>query len=213
MLYLQGEEHNVTNSFVIYVDGVSQSWVAVLKLDGNAVVECAHSILPPELKLIYATGGILTSPDGISDPIAVVCGGEVVPEDTNTNYHFRNEKCSVLAEEVPVAQPSDEKPSIMPETLTGGGVLLESRSKAVSLVINHGSTLWLMGGFDWYYEANKGPSEFMSVSHQNSSLPVFQTNLAGPVPAMALFHHCLAQIGPEMAIVTGGKEHRDEGND
>ncbi len=167
-----------SNRFIIYVDGWQESRVVVLRVDQDTLVECAHSILPPENGLIHATGGFLEAQDNQDeDPVAVVCGGDFWVESV------LNDRCMIL------------------DDASGGGFLNKARIGAASVVIDNGKTLWVTGGQD--QESYLSDTEFISRSNLQPLLTL-TTAEQGPHLPQALSDHCLVKVGPQMAIVTGG---------
>ncbi len=195
-----------SGNFIIYVDGWTQSSVVVLKLDDDVVVECAHAIVPPEKGITQATGGVLTLPDNqdseegtrTGDSFIIVCSGEEV-------NLVPNDMCTILRDqrsEKETAAHSDGSDAV----LSAGGFLNNDRIGAASLVIDKGTSLWVLGGSDGDNDVQKDSEIVTIVGHDNNSSIVFQTNLVGHNLPQKLVHHCLVAIGPEVAIATGGKK-------
>ncbi len=166
----------------------------VLKLDNDNVVECAHSILPPKNQLIGATGGVLTVPN-TNEPIAVVCGGE--PNTGHSNGHTCCEMCFMLTEDSPSSANAKIALNLH---LSAGGSLNTKRMRSVSSAINDGSTLWIAGGEEGIYA--RKDSELVAIAANPDGFP---TNMVGPELPEFARHHCLEKVGPEVAIVVGGK--------
>ncbi len=167
------------------------------KGDIDVMVECAHTILPPEVKLIRATGGVLAlgtesggSAGAHDGPVAVVCGGEFGPD----NNHAPNELCTPLETSKGNGNQVD---------LSAGGFLNDKRVGSASLVIDNGTTLWVTGGLDELYP--RSDSEFVSINSQGKNSNVFTTNGVGPELPADLMHHCLVKVTPQVAMLIGGR--------
>ncbi len=172
--------------------------MVVLKLTEDSIVECSHSISPPGQPLIHATGGVLVALD-TDEPVAVVCGGEVL---NSNNAHVPNKECFTLTD--------DQKSQF---SISAGGITSDERIGSASLIVDAGSALWVTGGLlgEW----GRVDSEIITVSENQSFLAPFPTSAAGPDFQFAVFHHCLLNIGPHMAVVTGGRfklQDEEEGN-
>ena len=160
----------------------------MMKLDLDIDVGCVHSLLPP--MLTHATGGILTAPDS-DEPIAVICGGE--------------DLCQILTE-------SDNDDVLDPDfSLSSGGLLNMKRSGAASLIIDNGSTVWVIGGVSSSDLDAVRDTEFVTISRTSSMTnPGFPTNGAGPQLYEGLAHHCVVKVGPKKAILVGGGKSTSE---
>ncbi len=201
-------------SFFIYVNGYPESDIVVLRNDQDNIVECAHTLLPPENPLTYATGGVLTAPPGVhgeaAEPVAVICGGQF---DLNDNKYIANEKCLILSASKPAVAVVNDNPGSQNQTiykLSGGGFLNNFRVGSVSAVVDNGRMLWVLGGKD--NTCVKRDTEFVVVSTGNHSAE-FPTNAAGPylppipefsVDRALLAHHCFEKVTGDIAIMTGG---------
>ncbi len=192
---LLDEEH--TPNFLIYIDGWTKSLILVFKFEHNVLVECAHSLVPPKKGLIHATSGILTAED-TDEPNIIVCGGD----DSNSNAP--NENCMMLSKNEPSAEVVSSAGFSV--SLTSGGFLNADRTGSASLVIDNGRTLWVTGGFiDDLFERGRKDTEFLSIAKVSQGELQFPTNGAGPELPNDLYDHCLNAIGPEVAILTGGR--------
>ncbi len=192
--------------FLIFVDGWMQSSISVMKFEQDGgIIECSHSLLPPENGLVHATGGVLaiTRANGEDEPVVVVCGGEFALGGSRSD--IQNQMCLILNEHGPAAATVIGHQSQQSQ-LSAGGFLNNLRIGAASLVIDRGQTLWVTAG-----STSDGPianSEFVSAA-DNSTLnkqTQFMTNSVGPdLPREQLMHHCLEMLGPEIAMLIGGK--------
>ena len=164
----------------------------VLKVvDGDAaIVECAHSIIPPEKKLTHASGGFLIQDPDPDNAVAVLCGGDV---DETFDKSTLGE-CQILMSGE--SHPQDIK-------ISAKGLLNHIRAGAKSLVVDDGRTLWLTGGS---HEEIYSASEYVSVLPRNST-NVFPTNGAGPALPLNLVHHCVVRITSEVAMLMGGASY------
>ncbi len=207
---------NMGTSFFIYVNGYPQSEIVVLKYDQDSLVECAHTLVPPEQPLTFATGGVLTVPTGVQgevEPVAVICGGQFELVD---NKFLANDKCLILSASKPATVVvNNNSPGSQNQTITQlstDGLLNNMRIGAASAVVDNGRMLWVLGGKDntlafW-------DTEFVSVSTAQHS-DKFPTNAVGPdLPeSMILAHHCLEKVTADIAIMTGGTHYPyDAGN-
>ncbi len=169
-----------------------QSSINVFKLEGDTFVECVHSILPPENGLILATGGIL---DIDEEPVAVVCGGELVIDNANGNQP--NDRCLILNED---HLPDSVTGSY--QVQSGGGSLNMPRIGAASLVIDNGNTLWITAGTN-----DNEYTEFATITRIDHEIDELSTNGLGPkMPnEESLSLHCLVSLGQDVAILIGGR--------
>ena len=199
-----GEEQS--NHFLIYIDGWTQSRVIVLKLDqeDSSVTECAHTLIPPENRLIRSTGGILFIPGTAGEnhdiPIAVVCGGEFGLYISASSNNVPNKHCMILNKHKPpanaIARTSSSLSMAFQLSAGGTGSLNTQRLGAASVVVDGGRTLWVTSG------SGQGTSEFVSLS-KNPDIISLPTNGLGP--AFSLTDHCLEKISPGVAVLIGGK--------
>ncbi len=170
----------------------------MLKVDHDNLVECAHSILPPENRQMDAAGGVLKASNS-DDPVVVICGGDLHYLDSNM-IEF-NKMCSILYEDKPSSSIGFQA-----HTISADGVLNQIRKETAALVIDNGSTLWIIGGYDGYDFL--GSSEFVSISEDNLGFP---TNGVGPdLPNFSVVDHCLVKIGPDLAVINGGQGSRGD---
>ncbi len=179
----------------MYVDGWIHSSIIVLKIDEDGATECAHTIMPPENRLMHATGGALLvqGGNGENEQVAVVCGGEFGIYDAATKSNIPNRKCMILQKQ----EPHGTGISLQSNQLSAGGSLNTERIGAASLAIDNGETLWVTGGRGLLRE-----SELVTIA-KDSHFNGFPTNGAGP--ELQLMHHCFQKINLEVAIVIGGK--------
>ncbi len=185
-------------SFLLYVDGWTQSSIVVLKVDMDNVIECAHSISPPENMLVDAIGGVLTAPNS-DEPMAVICGGEYGSEQSGS--YTNHDKCLMLTED----KTSTSRMDGMPLGLSAGGILNSDRVGSASTVINNGSALWITGGV--YGLFARKDSELVGISNSNENSAIHNDGLPnGPGPDLPehVSHHCFQKVGPQIAIVVGG---------
>ncbi len=157
----------------------------------HVVVECAHSILATEKQLIHASGGVLTIPDSDID-VAVICGGEFAQQTSEQSH----KKCIIL---------SDEQVTIKDgSSFSLGDFLNEDRIDAAALAIDNGSTLWVTGGFFFQPDATE-TSQITTelVTIRDNGIPSNAFWLEMPE---FLFHHCLVKVGPDVAMIIGGRE-------
>ncbi len=85
-----------------------------------------------------------------------------------------------------------------------GQFLMQTRAGASSLVVNGGQGLWLTGGFN--PDTDKKPALMTSelVMLDNNSMSM--SSHLGPQLPRPLKHHCLASIGPGLAMLIGGQD-------
>ncbi len=169
----------------------SKSTVVVIKMIGDSVLECSHTIEPPAMALIQATGGMLTV-SNTDEPVAVICGGQ---DSTNNDA---KDMCTILVE-------AKRGPPTEQLVVSGNGFLNNKRIGAASVVLNNGSSLWVTGGFESQEEGfdDSVIVAILSNASSSSSAGLFSTNAAGPRLPYPMFHHCLQKIGPEVAVATG----------
>ncbi len=123
-----------------------------------------------------ATGGVLTDDSG--NVMIVICGGQ------DSNNDEPNEMCYSLS--------SSYK-----------GVSVPLRSPIIdgaSLVTDNGKRLWLTGGFDTHRILIN--SEYVKLQNQTTLLV---DNMERKSMLYMKQKHCLARIGPNIAILTGGR--------
>ncbi len=170
-----GMDDEIENEeYLIIANGLTltSNDIAVFKVDDDDMRECAHSMKSVSL-LQESTGSIMLK-DG--NFLIVACGGPVL------DSLEESKKCRVLNDQ-------DVKQS---------GSMKSSRSGAASLVMDHGQTVWITGGFS----ENEDPidtTEFVVMSNQN-----FQSLDYGPALPIPLKYHCLAEVGPGSAVLIGG---------
>ncbi len=184
--YNAADSQDQKEEFLIYLNGWFESTIAVYTLDPvhNGLMECAHSIVPPEKPLVLATGGVLKGQTNTDT--AVVCGGEFIIEDSNDN--IANDRCTILKS---VTSSSNI------EALSSSGLLNIERIGASSLVLDNGKTLWVTGGTD-----AQSNTEFVTIHNGRE----YWTNAVGPsLPGQPAGFQCFTNVGPEVAIIIGGK--------
>ena len=168
---------------MILTNGISStsSYVAVFKVDNNSLVECAHQMVGL-VSLQDSTGGLMHK-DG--DIFPVVCGGLV------SDSLKENKLCHSLTD------PGIKR----------SGFMKSARVGAASLVLDHGRTMWVTGGFN-QHENHAFSSEFVVILGDN-----FESMEYGPSLPNSLKYHCLEKVGPHVAILIGGinqKDHYDQ---
>ncbi len=186
--------------FILHFCGWMQSSIAVMKLlqDGN-VVDCSHSLSPPENGLIHATGDIVevTRASGEDEPVVVVCGGEFVQSSSSSN--IPNHQCVMLSEKEP-SPVMDSIPMYLSSHVSAGGFLNDIRIGASSVIMANGRTLWVTGGHN--HQTVIESSEFIQAHDKFTG---FTTNGVGPdLPSGPLMHHCLERVASDIAILIGG---------
>ncbi len=165
----------------------------MLKMDQQAnVIECSHTLFPPEKKIVDATGGVLVTPVGDLDEEPfdfVVCGGKD-PIGSNAP----KSKCTTLTEE-----------------RYSGGFLNIQRVGSASLIVDNGITMWVTGGsMQPSSPFALADTEFVAVSStprnisNHNNYGTFPTNGAGPQLPIGLSHHCLEHLTPDVTILLGG---------
>ncbi len=136
----------------------------------------------------------MTVSDIDGEHVAVACGGEMFLEDSFSSVP--NQGCTTLSETVTQTAADDHDEP----TLSADGYLNQNRIGTASLLIDNGRTLWILGGSDG--EVVRGNSEYVSTHPING---LFTTNGAGPeLEIFGMYHHCIARISPEVAILLGG---------
>ncbi len=177
--------------FLLYFPG-KRFEAAVFKVDQDALLECAHSLLPLEASLVDATGGVLRVPGETDEPVPVVCGGEFIASSDNR----ANDKCMIINSEEPLHKSVRSR-----KTLTANGILNHFRIGAASTVIDNGYTLWVTGG---KLEDAQRTTELVGSIGSNPDI-IYDTNGAGPLlPGAELTEHCLTKVGPKTAMLIGG---------
>ncbi len=182
-------------SFFITVNGWTGSSVQVFRSDRDTLVECAHSLIQPQDGLQGATGGILVGQHQGAVHI-VVCGGALAMAEGGSKVE--NTDCYKLNVDSETAKP----PVV--------GMLNLGMLGTASLVLDNGTSLWITGGRD-VNGFLVDTSDYLVFSTEDNAETTVPMLLHEPGPDLkhscSRFigqHHCLVQVGPEVAFLIGG---------
>ncbi len=166
-----------SGKYLVYLSGNTDLDAEVYKLGrDDSILECTNSLAGGK-SLDYATGGLLGSQNGSLS--FVLCSGT-----ESGKAMLENRKCFSLGE----PQPS--------------GQLASSRLDAASLVLDDGQVLWVTGGSSRHSVfGGLGTTEFVRVLPDNS----LHTTEGPHLPILVLSGHCLEKVGPNLAILIGGR--------
>ncbi len=171
-------------SFIISVNGKTSSSIEVMQIsrDMASVVECAHSLVPPENGLLGAVGGVFTTAH--EGGLIVVCGGEVEDSDHTTNA--KSPACAIL---------SPNMKHVVHVALS------LARIDASSLMVDNGNRMWVIGGTSPFTDTITGTEYVIAPPYSYGGNFTHKQGISLHEVSES---QCLTRVGPQVAHLSGG---------